>query len=478
MLDESSELSPAAQAELNRVDKDKNGVLDPAEQRQVLRDAAELRSDKTKLMRFVLVMAVCLLLSLGGNFGMMFVALDLSKETKVSDKSLVSKNGDPLRTLASKHIYHASQELDANGETGREQVASLSCAAVQEGIDAIKHGENDGVVDMPDGEGTLALAVTANHYFENETILRIDGILVGDGTDPLLAECEPAKCSDPGYKCPVYGPPTSNASEARRRKLYAQKTDCIDLTDDAVQSAAETSGLQAASCSELVAEGACKMDLVYSKMCPVACGACGRAAAMSRRGRRLNQDKTLEELNYASKEEAFNAYTKERQQCGAAVLCEGGRNLAAAREDGCHIVKGDLTDGGASGEVNLPNLVDVLGKISVQNNANLDTLTMPNLIHVDAGIYVQNNANLDTLTMPNLFRVDDISVENNAKLASLTMNKLENVMGFIERGRIIVYNNANLDSLAMPNLDYVRGHIFVDPNPASCNMGDLSSNCS
>ena len=69
---------------MNRVDKDKNGVLDPAEQRQVLRNAAELRSDKTKLMRFVLVMAVCLLLSLGGNFGMMFVALDLSKETKVA----------------------------------------------------------------------------------------------------------------------------------------------------------------------------------------------------------------------------------------------------------------------------------------------------------------------------------------------------------------------------------------------------------
>ena len=45
MLDERSELSPAAQAEMNRVDKDKNGVLDPAEQRQVLRNAAELRSD-------------------------------------------------------------------------------------------------------------------------------------------------------------------------------------------------------------------------------------------------------------------------------------------------------------------------------------------------------------------------------------------------------------------------------------------------
>lgn len=284
MLDEDSELSPAAQAEMNRVDKDKNGVLDPAEQRQVLRNAADLRSDKAKLMRFVLVMAVCLLLSLGGNFGMMFLAIDLSKDTKVLDNSLVGKNGDPLRTLASKHIYHASQ---ANGETGREQVASVSCAAVQEGIDAIKHGENDGVVDMPDGEGTLALAVTANHYVENDAILRIDGMMVGDSTVPLLAECEPAKCSDPGYKCPVYGPPTSNASTAQRRKLYAEKTDCIDFTADAVQSAAETSGLQAASCSELVAEGACKMDLVYSKMCPVACGACGRAAAMSRRGRKL-----------------------------------------------------------------------------------------------------------------------------------------------------------------------------------------------
>ena len=105
MLDESSELSPAAQAELNRVDKDKNGVLDPAEQRQVLRNAAELRSDKTKLMRFVLVMAVCLLLSLGGNFGMMFVALDLSKETKVAHPAPIIHLRDspplpPLRRAA------------------------------------------------------------------------------------------------------------------------------------------------------------------------------------------------------------------------------------------------------------------------------------------------------------------------------------------------------------------------------------------
>ena len=56
--------------------------------------------------------------------------------SKVSDKSLVSTNGDALRTLASKHIYHASQEFDANGETGREQVGSVMCAAVQEAIDA------------------------------------------------------------------------------------------------------------------------------------------------------------------------------------------------------------------------------------------------------------------------------------------------------------------------------------------------------
>jgi len=406
MLDESSELSPAAQAELNRVDKDKNGVLDPAEQRQVLRDAAELRSDKTKLMRFVLVMAVCLLLSLGGNFGMMFVALDLSKETKVSDKSLVSKNGDPLRTLASKHIYHASQELDANGETGREQVASLSCAAVQEGIDAIKHGENDGVVDMPDGEGTLALAVTANHYFENETILRIDGILVGDGTDPLLAECEPAKCSDPGYKCPVYGPPTSNASEARRRKLYAQKTDCIDLTDDAVQSAAERSGLQAASCSELVAEGACKMDLVYSKMCPVACGACGRAAAMSRRGRRRLKEKSQAEYTAAVLD-------------GAADVCSGDRNLASAQKDGCHIVTGDLYGGHASGEVNLPSLFYVLGKISVKDNENLASLTMKNLRRVGESFFVEDNENLASLSMNNLEVVGRyITVRASPSLAS------------------------------------------------------------
>ena len=54
---------------LIRVDKDKNGVVGPAEQllRQVLRNAADLRSDKTKLMRFVLVLAFCLFLDIVGR---------------------------------------------------------------------------------------------------------------------------------------------------------------------------------------------------------------------------------------------------------------------------------------------------------------------------------------------------------------------------------------------------------------------------
>mmetsp|Transcript_16509 Transcript_16509/g.47608 ORF Transcript_16509/g.47608 Transcript_16509/m.47608 type:complete len:380 (-) Transcript_16509:271-1410(-) len=109
---------------------------------------------------------------------------------------------------------------------------------------------------------------------------------------------------------------------------------------------------------------------------------------------------------------------------GPAVVCTGDRTLAEALQQGCHTVTGDLTDGGASGDVNLPNLRYVGGSISVKGNDNLDTLTMKNLGEVGGSIYVNGNDHLDSLTMENLETVDSwgdlidgegIYVNNNEK---------------------------------------------------------------
>ena len=48
------------------------------------------------------------------------------------------------------------------------------------------------------------------------------------------------------------------------------------------------------------------------------------------------------------------------------VVCKGDTTLEEALQQGCTEVTGDLTDGGASGDVNLPNLRYVRGRISVR----------------------------------------------------------------------------------------------------------------
>mmetsp|Transcript_24182 Transcript_24182/g.80375 ORF Transcript_24182/g.80375 Transcript_24182/m.80375 type:complete len:181 (-) Transcript_24182:287-829(-) len=170
------------------------------------------------------------------------------------------------------------------------------------------------------------------------------------------------------------------------------------------------------------------MDLVYSKMCPVACGACGRAAAMSQRGRRRLKEKSQAE------------YT-------AATHCDGRHKrvtLAAALKAGCHTVMGDLIGGDASGDVNLPSLLYVLDDISVEGNLELTSLAMPNLIHVG----------------------NDISVEDNPNLASLTMNSLKSAWG------ITVTYNDKLDTLTMPSL-FCVDDLTVYPDPANCDLGPV-----
>ena len=48
------------------------------------------------------------------------------------------------------------------------------------------------------------------------------------------------------------------------------------------------------------------------------------------------------------------------------VVCKGDTTLEEALQQGCNTVNGDLTDGGASGDVNLPSLFNVLRDISVR----------------------------------------------------------------------------------------------------------------
>jgi len=271
---------------------------------------------------------------------------------------------------------------------------------------------------------------------------------------PLLAECEPAKCSDPDYKCIVYGPPTSNASEARRRKLYAEKTDCNDFTDAAVRWAAETSGLQAASCSELLAEGACKMDLVYSKMCPVACGACGRAAAMTRRGRRLGVKENVNALAAAA--------------VASVAVCQGDRTLLEASRQYCETVTGNLRDDWdwppEVRDVNLPLLREVRGNIYVRYNDKLTSLTMNSLEHVRGGDNsLTGNKNLATLSMNSLETVGgNLYVTDNDNLATLTMNNLKDVLRDIR-----VTDNPSLVLLTMTSLRSVN-YIAVRASPTLC----------
>lgn len=138
------------------------------------------------------------------------------------------------------------------------------------------------------------------------------------------------------------------------------------------------------------------------------------------------------------------------------VICDGDRTLAQALAEGCNEVTGSLgnvkshpggptcdngggileDDGSARGDMDLPDLLKVHGRVYLNGIANITSLTIDNLQTVgepcfnnwDGTFKVINNGNLVTMSMKSLVSVGfGFVVTNNTKLTSLYFNNLKEI---------------------------------------------------
>jgi len=177
-----------------------------------------------RLNKAVIFLGALLALSVCVNFGMSFVAVELSKELKVEDGSLKTKGGNTVATHNRKNVYPVSNDFKKNETESRRrleagdkvQVAAVTCAAVREGIGSLEVGENEGAVKIAvQGGYFFTASVTASFYHAGANF-GIEGIHLNGNIDAVYGvECEEAKCSDTAYQCPVLG--LALTDEGRRR---------------------------------------------------------------------------------------------------------------------------------------------------------------------------------------------------------------------------------------------------------------------
>ena len=96
----------------------------------------------------------------------------------------------------------------------------------------------------------------------------------------------------PDHTCPDWVPEPEPEPEPSGRMLFAPDTnaefhfECTDTPDELLAPEAKKLSLPGSTCAELLAEGACELEMVKD-LCAKACNACGH-----KKGRRL--DKCME----------------------------------------------------------------------------------------------------------------------------------------------------------------------------------------
>jgi hypothetical protein len=204
--EQASDLTPKAQIELARIDKDVY--------KDVSADAsplAELRSKLSFWKKIGLVCASLLALSLVGNFGLTFAGF--SKDLKVEGGSLQTMDGASVSTHNKKSVYEVTlvshHQLDEQAATIISEhssnssrlyehsivVAQVSCANVLLAISSIENGDDEGLVkmSMEDGGVWEPRLSAASYHFRAESFVMEQLYLDGQRDVPYDVICELSK---------------------------------------------------------------------------------------------------------------------------------------------------------------------------------------------------------------------------------------------------------------------------------------------
>eukprot|EP00964_Phaeocystis_antarctica_P068320 scaffold41383_cov63-Phaeocystis_antarctica.AAC.2 len=227
-----STLTPAQEAEMQRMDPNGDGIVDEVEKRAFARSTAKLRSSNTKYKKGLGATLALLTLAWIGNAVLMMVIVNLSKDLKVEGVSLKTMNGGSVSTHGQKNVFEVTvtvsgRRLDEQGSGDipghSSAVAQVICANVLLAVSSIENGDDESLVKITVGEGQFwEPRMSAASYHLHENSFGIDQLYLDDQRRvPYDVNCEMSKeaCEGaPGSLCdavPVFSDAANVHDEAR-----------------------------------------------------------------------------------------------------------------------------------------------------------------------------------------------------------------------------------------------------------------------
>ena len=234
-----STLTPAEDAEMQRMDVNGDGIIDGTEARAAARSSAKLRASNSKYKKGLIATFALLVLSWMGNAGLTMAVVHLSKDLKVEGASLKTMNGGSVSTHGQKNVFEvtittAGRRLDEQGSGDvpghSSAVAQVICANVLLAISSIENGDDESLVRITVGEGQFwEPRMSAASYHLHENSFGIDALYL-EGQRRVLYDvnCEMSKeaCEGaPGSLCDAVLSDAANVHDDRRALSFEDSFD-------------------------------------------------------------------------------------------------------------------------------------------------------------------------------------------------------------------------------------------------------------
>ena len=201
-----STLTPAEDAEMQRMDVNRDGIIDGTEARAAARSSAKLRASISKYKKGLIATFALLILSWMGNAGLTMAVVHLSKDLKVEGASLKNMNGGSVSTHGQKNVFEvtiaiADRRLDEKGTGSGDipghssAVAEVACTNVLLAISSIENGDDESLVKITLGNGMFwEPRMSASSYHLHENSFGIDALYLDDQRGVLYdVDCEMSK---------------------------------------------------------------------------------------------------------------------------------------------------------------------------------------------------------------------------------------------------------------------------------------------
>ena len=161
--------------------------------------------------------------------------------------------------------------------------------------------------------------------------------------------------------------------------------------------------------------------------------------------------------------------SKDNPSCPKDRAAELGLQEDVAKLAGCTQVASVIIRTGATIDVTpLRELEEITGDLSIGPTVGVDEVSFNGLLKVGGTIRVANNGSLRGLFLPRIEQAGRIEVDNNAVLTSISMPRLVSV-----KGALVITDNGNLELISAQLLQTVGKELVIAGHP-KLNLVEMS----